>query len=198
MTSFADSLTSAGAGRDTARMSSEIPPPPGVPAGWYPNGDLNRYWDGQAWTEHTAPLPAQQHQTAPQSVAANAPSNVSRDAGRRSVLAQGMISASLSMKIYHDGTFSTGPLGGKPANAERLLAFDHDADSMRRKSVAGRGGAALLTGGISLVASNNRGVVYVTVHGERSGLKTHTTRNPPGTLLTGVRTLKAAAIQFTG
>ncbi len=34
------------------------PPPPGIPAGWYPDADndkLLRYWDGQNWTEHTAP-----------------------------------------------------------------------------------------------------------------------------------------------
>lgn len=32
------------------------PPPPSVPAGWYPQGDVQRYWDGSAWTDHTAPL----------------------------------------------------------------------------------------------------------------------------------------------
>lgn len=32
------------------------PPPPGVPAGWYPDGVVQRYWDGSAWTEHTAPM----------------------------------------------------------------------------------------------------------------------------------------------
>ncbi len=34
------------------------PPPPGIPAGWYPDADndtLLRYWDGQTWTDHTAP-----------------------------------------------------------------------------------------------------------------------------------------------
>jgi hypothetical protein len=34
------------------------PPPPSVPAGWYPDPHgqaLQRYWDGAAWTEHTAP-----------------------------------------------------------------------------------------------------------------------------------------------
>jgi hypothetical protein len=30
-----------------------------APAGWYPNGDVLRYWDGKAWTEHTAPLQPQ-------------------------------------------------------------------------------------------------------------------------------------------
>lgn len=38
------------------------PPPPSVPANWYPdpdNADLLRYWDGSAWTAHTAPRPPQ-------------------------------------------------------------------------------------------------------------------------------------------
>ena len=26
-----------------------------TPAGWYPQGDNLRYWDGAAWTEHIAP-----------------------------------------------------------------------------------------------------------------------------------------------
>jgi len=47
-------------GQDVARFSAP-PPPPAVPAGWYPdpNGSaIQRYWDGGAWTEHTAPLAA--------------------------------------------------------------------------------------------------------------------------------------------
>lgn len=38
------------------------PPPPSVPAGWYPDSAdavLLRYWDGEQWTEHTAPRPPQ-------------------------------------------------------------------------------------------------------------------------------------------
>ncbi|QDG66660.1 DUF2510 domain-containing protein [Pseudarthrobacter sp. NIBRBAC000502772] len=37
------------------------PPPASVPAGWYPQGDVQRYWDGSAWTEHTAPLAPSQN-----------------------------------------------------------------------------------------------------------------------------------------
>lgn len=33
-----------------------VPPPPGVPPGWYPAGNVQRYWDGQTWTDQTAPL----------------------------------------------------------------------------------------------------------------------------------------------
>lgn len=44
-----------------AQPSATPPPPPpsAVPAGWYPDpsAGVQRYWDGAAWTEHTAPLP---------------------------------------------------------------------------------------------------------------------------------------------
>ena len=51
----------------------------------------------------------------------------------------------------------------------------------------------MLTGGVSLLASNNRGVVYVTVTGERTNVRTFTTRNPSATTLSSIRSLKAAA-----
>jgi hypothetical protein len=43
-------------------VTSSPPPPPSVPAGWYPDprgARLQRYWNGTAWTEHTAPLTLQ-------------------------------------------------------------------------------------------------------------------------------------------
>lgn len=30
---------------------------PQTPAGWYPEGGVERWWDGNAWTSHTRPLP---------------------------------------------------------------------------------------------------------------------------------------------
>jgi hypothetical protein len=37
-----------------------------TPAGWYPDGPQLRYWDGSAWTEHTAPAqPAQSSEPPP-------------------------------------------------------------------------------------------------------------------------------------
>ncbi|NMD55228.1 DUF2510 domain-containing protein [Tsukamurella conjunctivitidis] len=47
---------------DAAPAIAPPPPPPSVPANWYPdpdNGELLRYWDGAAWTAHTAPRPPQ-------------------------------------------------------------------------------------------------------------------------------------------
>jgi hypothetical protein len=41
---------------DRQAASVPAPPPPGVPAGWYPRGDVQEYWDGSAWTGSTAPL----------------------------------------------------------------------------------------------------------------------------------------------
>jgi hypothetical protein len=44
--------------------SSGEPAPPlpvrATPAGWYPLSGEVRYWDGQQWTEHRQPAPAQQ------------------------------------------------------------------------------------------------------------------------------------------
>jgi hypothetical protein len=108
------------------------------------------------------------------------------------VLASGLVDKLTTMKIYKDGTFTTKGFG-KESPRERLLGFDHDLDSMRRKSATGRGAAALFTVGASLLASNNRGVVYAIVTGEQTKVRTFTTRNPSGTILTSIRSLKAAA-----
>jgi hypothetical protein len=47
-------------GRPTRQSfaATPSPPPPRVPAGWYPDqaAGVQRYWDGLRWTEHTAPL----------------------------------------------------------------------------------------------------------------------------------------------
>jgi len=108
-------------------------------------------------------------------------------------LARGLVDNTTTLKIYRDGTFTTRSVFGSESDRDRLVAFEHDADSMRRKSVSGRGAAAMMTGGMSLLASNNRGVVYVTLTGEQTKVRTFTTRNPSGTTLSGIRTLKAAA-----
>jgi hypothetical protein len=47
-------------GDDGARRKQAPPPPKGVPADWYPDPDakvLQRYWDGERWTDDVAPLP---------------------------------------------------------------------------------------------------------------------------------------------
>ena len=38
--------------------AAPVAPTPAVPAGWYPDqaAGVQRWWDGQAWTEHTAPM----------------------------------------------------------------------------------------------------------------------------------------------
>ncbi|MBF6347357.1 DUF2510 domain-containing protein [Nocardia cyriacigeorgica] len=40
--------------------TAEPPPPPQVPANWYPDPvepTILRWWDGTTWTEHTTPKP---------------------------------------------------------------------------------------------------------------------------------------------
>jgi len=49
---------------------TDPPAPPAVPPGWYPNGDVQRYWDGRAWTAHTAPLAGPPVAPAPAAIAA--------------------------------------------------------------------------------------------------------------------------------
>lgn len=112
------------------------------------------------------------------------------DAGK---LASGRIDkAGTVFTLYRDGTFTTmGLFSTSPR--DRLLGFQSDIDSMRRKSVTGRGAAFLLTGGMSILAGNNRGVVYVTITGRHSGTKTYTSKNPEDSLLSSVRSLQAAS-----
>jgi len=100
-----------------------------------------------------------------------------------------------TLTLYRDGTFTTTGMIFT-SNPDRLVGFSADTDSMRRKSVTGRGAAFIATGGLSLLASNNRGVLYVTVTGELSGSKTYTSKNPENKLLSSVRSLQATADQL--
>lgn len=46
--------------RTVAPINKRTPPPPNVAPGWYPDhpgAPMQRYWDGDGWSEHTAPLP---------------------------------------------------------------------------------------------------------------------------------------------
>ena len=100
-----------------------------------------------------------------------------------------------TLTLYRDGTFTTTGMMFT-SNPDRLVGFSADTDSMRRKSVTGRGAAFIATGGLSVLASNNRGVLYVTVTGELSGSKTYTSKNPENKLLSSVRSLQATADQL--
>lgn len=110
------------------------------------------------------------------------------------MVAEGLIDGTRTMRIYDDGAFVIRTvLLRRDSAPDWLTGFSYDMDSMRRKSATGRGVAAMMTGGASLLAANNRGVVYVTVMGSASGVMSFTTRNPSGMLLTGIRELQAAA-----
>jgi hypothetical protein len=62
---------------DDPVLPRPVPPPPTVPAGWYPDPDNHngfrfggapgmRYFDGAQWTENRAPMPRRQQQSAAQ------------------------------------------------------------------------------------------------------------------------------------
>lgn len=95
------------------------------------------------------------------------------------------------LQIYENGEFAVATRLRGQSCRERLISIDYDSDSMRRKSMTGRGLAAMTTGGLSLAASNNRGVVYLTLVGDTSGVHTFTTRNPDGFVLDNLRAAKA-------
>lgn len=46
-----------GMGDPTPAGSAEAATPSGTPAGWYPDGSgVQRWWDGQQWSQHSAPM----------------------------------------------------------------------------------------------------------------------------------------------
>ncbi|WP_372477194.1 DUF2510 domain-containing protein [Gordonia liuliyuniae] len=53
----ASAVTPAASASPVAPNAAPPPPPPSMPAGWYQDPDLLRYWDN-GWTERTAPAPA--------------------------------------------------------------------------------------------------------------------------------------------
>lgn len=111
---------------------------------------------------------------------------------RAALLATGQIDGTTTLNLYRDGTFTTKGLFLTSA-PDVLVDLSFDSDSMRRKSATGRGAAAAATGGLSLLAANNRGVLYVTVTGKSRGSRTYTTKNPSDRLLKTARTLQSAA-----
>lgn len=101
--------------------------------------------------------------------------------------------AGTTLTLYRDGTFTTTGMIFT-SNPDRLVGFSADTDSMRRKSVTGRGAAFIATGGLSVLASNNRGVLYVTVTG-CLGVRP-TRRKTLKQTLSSVRSLQATADQL--
>jgi hypothetical protein len=56
----AASMDGEATGSDGTRQKKAPPPPVAAPADWYPDPDvryLQRYWDGERWTDDVAPLP---------------------------------------------------------------------------------------------------------------------------------------------
>jgi hypothetical protein len=174
-----------------------------TPAGWYPDGSgAMRWWDGTAWTDQVHPSEYQSTSAKKDAMktgwqrlkeaAANAQPAHVRANKDPDVLFAGQVEMGTIATVFKDGTFSV-QRGAKTTTRDRLVAVEHGADSMRRKSVTGRGAAAVFTTGASLAANNNRGVVYLRLVGADSGLHSWTKRNPTDAVLNSMRSLKAAA-----
>jgi hypothetical protein len=70
-----------------------------------------------------------------------------------------------SVTIYSNGYVRVGMLGG--GQIEKLIAIEYSAN-VQKKSAAGRGAAAVLTGGLNLLGSKQRGDVWLTIVSERT------------------------------
>jgi hypothetical protein len=64
---------------------------PQTPAGWYPEGGVERWWDGNAWTGHTRPLPGAAPPTPPPPYGTAQPYGVVPPAAQKSHLARNLL-----------------------------------------------------------------------------------------------------------
>jgi hypothetical protein len=80
------------------------PQQPAVPAGWYPDpsGQGLRYWDGAAWTAHTAPAAGQ-----PQQAEAGAPAQAAQGQATQTGAPPGTSAAATSAPAAADDSPST-------------------------------------------------------------------------------------------
>jgi Protein of unknown function (DUF2510) len=66
---------------------------PQTPAGWYPEGGVERWWDGNAWTGHTRPLPGAAPAATPPPYGTQTPGVVQPVAQGKSNLARNLLIA---------------------------------------------------------------------------------------------------------
>ena len=64
---------------------------PQTPAGWYPEGGVERWWDGNAWTGHTRPLPGAAPPTPPPPYGTAQPYGVVQQPAQKSHLARNLL-----------------------------------------------------------------------------------------------------------
>lgn len=142
-------------------------PPPeqgGPPAGWYPDPEQpgqQRYWDGQQWTEHRAPLapqPAAQWSTPGQSPAYTA-------AGQQEQNQKALWSMILGIL----GLVCCGLFTGIPALILGHLAKQEIAASGGRQSGGGMAQAGFILGIVSVVLSVLGFVLWIVMIGVGAG-----------------------------
>jgi hypothetical protein len=86
--------------------------------------------------------------------------------------------ATKTVKIYGNGFVRVQNLFSSSAQYERLLSIEASAN-VGKKSALGRGAGAVMTGGINLLGSKQRGDVYLTIVTDR---KTHVLHEDPPTV----------------
>jgi len=98
-----------------------------------------------------------------------------------------------TVRIYDKGFVRVSvPLFGSNTRFEQLVSIEASSD-VSKKSGAGRGAAALMTGGLSLASSNKRGDVYLTITTDATTHVLH--EDPPtATNLKHVKRLEAAGL----
>ena len=98
-----------------------------------------------------------------------------------------------TVRIYDKGFVRvSGILFGSNTGFEQLISIEASSD-VSKKSGAGRGAAALMTGGLSLASSNKRGDVYLTITTDATTHVLH--EDPPtATNLKQVKRLEAAGL----
>jgi len=79
-----------------------------------------------------------------------------------------------SVSIYNNGYVKVSRFGGE--QIEKLISIEYSAN-VQKKSAAGRGAAAVLTLGLNLIGSKQRGDVYLTIVTDRQTYTLHV--DPP-------------------
>jgi len=104
------------------------------------------------------------------------------------VIASGTV-RSTNITIYSKGFVSHGMVFTSPTPV-KLLGISSNLNT-KKKNIVGRGAGMMITGGLSLLNSNNKGMVYITLVTSQ-GSKTFKSQSPTNTDISSIMKLEAA------